>query len=499
MRKLITMRAALNDPAYFAKTLSDDSWASWRVLLIAIMGEELTDAERVIFKAFTGRDNEPLVAVSEFWGIVGRRGGKTRSMAVLASYLAACIDYRTILAPGERGQLQLLSTTRDQAVALNFIVGVFEGSPNLRGLIANRTSDTISLGNRIDIVVKPASFRSTRGSTAIAVLCDEIAFWRNADDSQNPDKEILRAVRPSLATTGGPLIAISSPYARRGSLWDTYARHYGPTGKPSILVAQGTTQQLNPTISDDYIARQMEEDPEAGAAEYLAQFRTDVEAFISRECIEACIERGVRERAYNPQYQYSAFCDPSAGGADGYTIAICHRQGDFIILDAVREITRTSPESITQEYAALLKQYHIGKVIGDGYAGDFPKEAFARYGIIYELSDKNRSELYLACLPLINSRRVELLDHQKMINQFIGLERRTGRSGRDMINHIANFHDDIANAVAGALVNCVNSGRQLNITAATLARARQPAMPNASGRWNIPTKPRVFGFGDDHE
>ena len=76
--------------------------------------------------------------------------------------------------------------------------------------------------------------------TCVAVLGDEVAFWRS-DESANPDTEILNAARPALATTGGPLIAISSPYARRGALWDTYKGHYGPEGDPTILVAKGAT------------------------------------------------------------------------------------------------------------------------------------------------------------------------------------------------------------------------------------------------------------------
>jgi hypothetical protein len=39
-----------------------------------------------------------------------------------------------------------------------------------------------------------------------------------------------------------------------------------------------------------------------------------------------------------------------------------------------------------------------------------------------------------------------------LIAQLIGLERRTARSGRDSIDHGPGAHDDVANAVAGALV-----------------------------------------------
>ena len=89
------------------------------------------------------------------------------------------------------------------------------------------------------------------------MLADECVFWLS-DESANPDVEILNAARPALATTQGPLIAISSPYARRGALWETYRRHYGPDGDPMILVAQGTTRDFNPDLPQSIIDRAME-------------------------------------------------------------------------------------------------------------------------------------------------------------------------------------------------------------------------------------------------
>jgi hypothetical protein len=59
MQKLMTMRDALKSPGVFGKVLDGDSWAKWRVLLIAMVGEELTADERAIFKTLTGRDEEP--------------------------------------------------------------------------------------------------------------------------------------------------------------------------------------------------------------------------------------------------------------------------------------------------------------------------------------------------------------------------------------------------------------------------------------------------------
>src|SRR6185369_6985945 len=117
-----------------------------------------------------------------------------------------------------------------------------------------------------------------------------------SDESANPDIEILNAARPALATTAGPLIAISSPYARRGALWDTYRRNFGPEGDPSILVARGTTREFNPDLPQSIVDRALDRDHAAASTEYLAEFRTDVEGFIAREAVDACVTLGVRER-----------------------------------------------------------------------------------------------------------------------------------------------------------------------------------------------------------
>src|SRR5215467_2501210 len=59
------------------------------------------------------------------------------------------------------------------------------------------------------------------------------------------------------------------------------------------------------------------------------------------------------------------------------------------------------------------------------------------------------SDLYRDLLPVINSRKIDLLDHSRLIGQLCSLERRTSRGGRDSIDHAPGAHDDLANAVAG--------------------------------------------------
>ena len=258
--------------------------------------------------------------------------------------------------------------------------------------------------------------------------------------------EILNAARPALATTQGPLIAISSPYARRGALWETYRKHFGADGDARILVARGATRDFNPDLPQSIIDLAMDRDPAAASAEYMAQFRTDVEGFITREAVEACVDR-VRERPPARSHVYTAFTDTSGGSSDSFTLAISHTEGKTQILDAVRERKPPfSPEAVVDEFA------RISTVIGDRYAGEWVAEAFRKNSINYEPSTKSKSDLYADLLPLINSGAAALLDNDKLVMQFQQLERRTARGGKDSIDHPGGGHDDLANAVAGALV-----------------------------------------------
>jgi hypothetical protein len=490
-RKLITMREALADRAYFGDLLSGDSWQAWRVMLTSIAGEELTEGERTVFESLTGRDREPGQPVEAFWGIIGRRGGKTRAMAVLSAYLAACVDYRAVLGPGERGKLPLMAANTVQArQAFDFIQGVFEESPALHGLVENVTADAIELRTRVDITVRPASHRTIRGITAVAAICDEMSSWYANEESANPAKEVLRALRPALSTTHGPLVVISTPRAKSGPLYDAFKRHYGPEGHRSILVARAPSKTMNPTLSQWAIDREFEEDPESAAAEYNVEWRGDLETFVDREIIERAITRGVTVRPPVAGINYTAFVDVAGGsGRDSSTLAIAHcERGRTAVLDVVLERRPPfSPQGIVNEFVATLRQYGIRTVIGNAYAAEWPREVFRQNGVEYQVSEKNKNDIYLNFLPLVNSGMVELLDIPKMVTQFCGLERRTARAGRDTVDHRRNEHDDIANAVAGALVSVGAAKLPIRISKEVIAwMDRREAMRKAAEQLGLP-------------
>jgi hypothetical protein len=227
---------------------------------------------------------------------------------------------------------------------------------------------------------------------------------------------------------------------------------------------QAATRDMNPSVPQSYIDQHMADDPARAAAEYLAHFRTDLEAFVAREAVEACISANVYERGALRQHSYVGFVDPSGGRADAMTLAIMHLEAnrETAVLDLVREVRPPfSPEAVVAEFAATLKQYRVTVVRGDRFAGEWPVEQFSKFGIRYEAAAKPKSDLYVDLLPLINSRRIDLLDNAKLVTQLVGLERRTARGGKDSIDHAPGGHDDVANAVAGAAALCVGRSTYL--------------------------------------
>jgi hypothetical protein len=160
MKPQATLRRALTDRNLLGGVLSGDSWRTWRVLLIAAMGEPLTEDERMLFAELTGRSQEPLQRVEEFVGVIGRRGGKSRAIATLAVYIAALCSHTDTLVPGETGLVLIIAPDQRQAlIVLEYIAAALAATPILAQLVASRTADTLTLTTGISIEVRSASFR----------------------------------------------------------------------------------------------------------------------------------------------------------------------------------------------------------------------------------------------------------------------------------------------------------------------------------------------------
>ena len=192
-------------------------------------------------------------------------------------------------------------------------------------------------------------------------------------------------------------------------------------------------------------------------------------------------------------------------GSDSFAVAISFRTKEGIgVLACLREFRPPfDPNATVEEVARLLKSYRVHQIHGDRYSGDWVADRFRAHGVAYTFAEKTKSGFYSEFLPLLNSRRVELLDHKRLLSQLCSLERRATRgSGREVIDHPAGsgaggqFHDDLINAAAISLV-MAQAKPPIKIHDSVMQRVRaqsgERALAQAQrGGWGTALKPACF-------
>ena len=231
---------AMRDQRLFGAAFRDEAtWRAWQAFLAALFGIAMSEEQAETFRACTGRSGLPDRPFREAWLVCGRRSGKSFVMALIAVFLACFRDYRAYLGPGEKATIMVVAADRKQArQVLRFVRGLLS-APVLAKRVVNDISDSIELVGDAVIEVITAS-NAVRGYTVAGCCCDELAFWPT-EDSATPDQAIIEAIRPAMLTIPNSLLlCASSPYARRGALWDSYRKHYGKDDA-SILVWRAPT------------------------------------------------------------------------------------------------------------------------------------------------------------------------------------------------------------------------------------------------------------------
>ncbi len=455
----MTILDALRDPQLLGglpKFRDLSTWTGWLVFIAAVYGLPfsdlgvfgLTEVEALTrWTTHTGRTvySPPAGGFPEAFCICGVQSGKSTTIGALATYEAATAAPGTTAAiVGQDSRAAMRSIWRNVAEPFDVV-------PAFKAEVTRRTQDTIELTGDRALALFPCRVHAMRGLRASIVVCDELAFYRGSE-GQPTDLEMLRTARGRVATTGGKVVTISSPYAASGALYEAHRRHFAKNDSPT-LVWQASAPEMNPTLPADYLERMERDDPEAFASEVAGQFRSGVAAFLDPEAIDSCIDRGVRERPVWNGLPYTASFDASGGRTDAAALAIAHREGDRAVLDVVRAWPSPhNPSAVIAEAADTLARFGVRVVSGDNFGAQFVTEGFAAHAIRYEPSGLDRSGTYLNLLPLITSGRAVLLDDAPMLRELRGLERRRGTSGRDRIDHRVGAHDDRAVAVAGALV-----------------------------------------------
>ncbi len=452
---------AIKDEHLFRPFLADrkgslSTWMPWRVALRVLYGLPVNPKYHDLIRQCTGRDPTklPCEGFQTALFLTGRRSGKSRcGAAITAAFEAALAGHEKKLAKGERGYVAVCSPTRSQSrIVKDYLRAIFDSTEMLHDQVEGEDRAGFDLRNGVRIEILTGDFRTVRGYSLLAGVVDELSFFGIEEEAKvKSDTELIRALKPGLATTGGKLIAITSPYARKGWCFNQWQKHFGnDAGK--TLIWQAPSRVMNPTLRQSVVDEAMAEDLAAAKSEYLAEFRDDIQAFLPREVIEACVVPGRNENLRQIGQRYFAFVDMSGGRHDDAALAIAHRKGRIVVLDLVHRYRAPfSPFEVARSMSETLRQWGLVAATADNYAAEFSVVAFRQHRITLNRSKQSKSQLYLELLPRISSGEVELLDDETLVKQLANLERRTRSGGKDAVDHPPNGHDDVSNAAAGAI------------------------------------------------
>lgn len=414
----------------------------------ALDGLDLDPEELELFRQYTGREPRP-EGFAYLLKLVGRQSGKTEAGGARLVYEGAAAS----LAGEQNVSVVGVAQGHREAKGVLFsYVQRFLDRPLLRDLVTDQTRDTVTLRGGVRILVVPCKPEALRGLRCRAVVLDEVAHFRSSENIPL-DEEVWRAALATTLTTGGKVLALSSPYAASGLAYDLHRKHYG-NPSADVLVWQSPSYVLHPGLSKQALDRIREVDPEGAEAEIEGQFLRNVSQLLDDEALESALDRGVTVRPPQDETRYRAFVDISTGvrsGGSRWACAIAHQEAGVSVLDALLVVTPPfSPVTAAQQTANLCDRYKVRTVVGDRFAQGFSDNEFRRVGLKYEPAPTDKSGLFLHLAAALQSGTVRLLESEDLLREARGLERRRG-STRDRVQARRGQRDDTVNAAAGAV------------------------------------------------
>ncbi|MBA3891170.1 MAG: hypothetical protein H0X64_11645 [Gemmatimonadaceae bacterium] len=422
---------------------------------------------------------------------VGRQAGKSEGAAARLVYRAV-----TAVLAGRRNRV-FVGVAQDHRAGMRALLGHVKRCaerPHVAPYVVRVTSDVVEFTGGNTILVLPCRPAASRGLEVDEVVLDELAHFLSTDGYPR-DREVWRALLPTLGMTGGKLIALSSPHQASGLLYELHQTHYGNAAS-DLLFWKASSVTMNPRLSASFVQHLRDVDPESAEAEIDAEFLQRTTTLFDPGVLEACVDPGVTQRPPMAGVDYAAFCDAASGtGKDAFTAAIAHHEPPGVsVLDALLVVRPPfSPATAIELVCGLLREYRCTAVTGDRYAPGFVAEAFARQGLMYRPSDRDRSALYVEVLPRANAGQVRLLDHPQLLKELRGLERHRGAT-KDRVDHRRGAHDDVANSACGALVLVGHAPQPFQGHILRLGRAHRHggALDQSRSRAPVGGSPRSF-------
>jgi len=466
-----------------------------RVILKAIYGLALEERELATFHALSGGKSPRKGG----WDVVslgcGRRSGKTEKIAAnIAAYESVTFDERQ-LSPGEVAYCIIVAQNQKQArICRDYIEAkLHKLEANGHSVLAKTpgqmkaiTADEIRLINQVVIATFPCKKVAVRGVTCFCFIADEIGHWQVEEDAYNADIEVIRAIRPAMATVKRrKLIKISTPFIEAGVFHDDW-RNRERTRQ--LVIHEIPTELMNPSVPKTFLAEEQLADPDSYQREYLAKWSGVGGNFISGDLVDACTEPGLKMRPYSSGHSYIAWID-AAFKRDLFAFAIGHREETVVLMDRVLWWKPPHPkrplqmEPVVAEIAGECKEYRCDRVRGDQFADVPLRQELQKHGLGFvekPVTLQSKYEVFRNLKAALLSKRVALLDEPMLKRDLTSLEAHKTQGGmvRVAAPRLRGYHDDLSHCVGGIVNELLDMRSHIDI-----AEMNRAAMPQPHYDW----------------
>lgn len=387
----------------------------------------------------------------------GRRSGKSLTACKLAVAFALLGSWK--VAPGELAIVAIVSVSLQEAQGK---LGIIRAMLEILGAkVARGTGTELELADRpVAFRCFAASHRTAVGFGAALVVVDEAARLRDEATGANPCREVVAALRPSLAThPGARLLLVSSPLGRTDYHAESFAR--GDTSDQ--MVAHAPTWLANPTITEEQ-THELEPDERVWAREYAARAQAGALAAFPEECIERALRpRDDLARRDEPVL----IIDASSGKKDRFTAALAtwceaHDERHVLVFEAVQgfepsELRKRGIEDVIDEIAATATRAGASDVFADQREAMMLESDFARHGLRFNelpwtASSKPRAVARVRRWLL--EGRLALPRDERLRRELLSFEERIDASGAFTFGARGSGHDDfVALLITAALAD----------------------------------------------
>jgi hypothetical protein len=400
--------------------------------------------------------------------------------------------------PGERRYAVAVATNLRQArLFVRAALSIVERSP-LASLIESVSDDELLFTNATALTAFPCTSRGIRGWPISSLLMDEAAHFLDSEGNQAAEP-VYRALMPSTAQFGNAarILIASTPYGRDGLFAEMHQR--ASSGELRDAVAHhATTQQINPTITKEFLEQERERDPDGFEGEYEAQFLSGGLAFIERDRLLEVVDEDRAELppteirgavlGFDPSFSRdpAAVCVVGRDVWDHNLLVLAHAER---WVPAKKRTFKTKGEQEDQQalvldaVAALAKRYKARVVTDQHLPGVVTAGLSDRgvYATVKSWTPANKTAAFKALRARIYGRSLELYNEPQLLNEIQRLRVNYRPGSAEVVNpRSGDSHGDMVVALALA----VNELEGFHSSSAT----REPALPSPAITAGIESK-----------